>query len=63
MMLYKNKWEMKTDFFEIVAEVLQEDILASYLSILCLDNVLRMLFDLIKENGFIMTKTKNIQYL
>ena len=37
----------------IVAGVVQGDTLAPYLSIICLDYTLRMLIDLMKENGFI----------
>ena len=58
MMLY-SKMNVKvpspdrdTDFFKIAAGVLQEDISASYLFIICLDYVLWMLKDLMKENGF-----------
>ena len=41
-----------TDYFDIVAGVLQEDTLAPYLFIICLDYVLRTSMDLMKENGF-----------
>ena len=41
-----------TDFFDIVARVFQGDMLAPYLFIICLDNILWMSIDLIKENGF-----------
>ena len=41
-----------TDLFYIIAGVLQGDILASYLFIICLYYVLRTSIDLIKENGF-----------
>ena len=41
-----------TDYFEIVAGVVQGDTLTPYLFIICLDYVLRMSIDLIKENGF-----------
>ena len=40
-----------TDYFEIVAGVLQGDTLATYLSIICLDYVLRTSIDNMKENG------------
>ena len=43
---------MKTDFFDMVAGVLQGDTLAPFLFIICLDYVLRTSIDLIKENGF-----------
>ena len=41
-----------TDFFDIVAGVLQGDTLVSFMFIICLDYVLRISIDLIKENGF-----------
>ena len=41
-----------TEYFDIVAGVLQEDTLAPYLFIICLDYVLRTSIDKIKENGF-----------
>ena len=41
-----------TDYFNIVAGVLQGDTLAPYLFIICLDYVLRTSIDLMKENGF-----------
>ena len=37
-----------TDYFDIVAGVLQGDTLAPYLSIICLDNVLRTSIDKMK---------------
>ena len=60
MMLYRNMKD--TDFFYIVAGVLQGDTLALYLFIICLDYVLRTLIALIKENGFTQKKTKSRQY-
>ena len=51
-----------TDYFEIVAGVLQGDILAPYLFIICLDNGLRMSMDKIKENGFELTKKRSRRY-
>ena len=45
-----------TDYFDIVAGVLQGDTQAPYLFIICLDYVLRTLIDKIKENGFEWTK-------
>ena len=47
-----------TDYFNIVAEVLQGDTLAPYLLIICLDYVLRTSIDEIKENGFELTKKR-----
>ena len=45
-------------FFNMVARVLQGDILTLYLVIICLDYVLRMSIDLIKENFFKLKKGK-----
>ena len=65
MMLYKNKKVNvrspggDTDFFDIVAGVLQGDILASYLFIICLDYVLRTSIDLMKENGLLLEKARS----
>ena len=62
MILYRNtKLKVRspngdTDYFDIVAGVLQGDTLAPYLSIICLDLVLRTSIDKIKENGFKLTK-------
>ena len=41
-----------TEYFDIVAGVLQGDTLAPYLFIICLDCVLRISIDKIRENGF-----------
>ena len=51
-----------TDYFDIVAGVLQGDALASYLFIICQDNALRASIDKIKENGFELTKKKEARY-
>ena len=51
-----------TDFFDIVADVLQGDTLTSYLLINCLGYVLRMSTDLIKESGFAREKTSSRQH-
>ena len=51
-----------TDYFDIVAGVLQGDTLAPYLFIICLDFVLRTLIDKIKENGFKLTKKRSRRY-
>ena len=48
-----------TNYFEIVAEILQGDTLASYLFIICLDYVIRTSIDKIKENGFKLTKERS----
>ena len=47
---------METEYFDIVAEVLQGDTLAPYLLIICRDYVLRTSIDEIRENGFELTK-------
>ena len=47
-----------TEYFNIVAGVLQGDTLAPYLFIICLDYVLRTSIDKIKENGFELKKQK-----
>ena len=51
-----------TEYFDIVAEVLQGDTLASYLFIICLDFMLRTLIDKIRENGFKLTKKRSRRY-
>ena len=45
-----------TEYFEIVAGVLQGDTLAPYFFIIRLDYVLRTSIDKIRENGFELTK-------
>ena len=50
-----------TGYFDIVAGVLQEDTLAPYLFIICLD-LLRTSIDKIKENSFELTKKRNRRY-
>ena len=63
MMLYRNTksrfahW-METDFFDIVAGILQGNTLPSYLFIICLDYLLRTSIDPIKENGFTLKEGK-----
>ena len=52
-----------TEYFDIVAGVLQGDTLAPYLFIICLDYVLRKLIDKIRENGFESTKKRSRRYL
>ena len=55
MMLYKNTKvnvyspDVDTDFFDVVACVLQGDNFGLYLFIICLDNVLRISIDLMKK--------------
>ena len=51
-----------TDYFDIVAGVLQGDTLAPYLFIICLDYVLRTSIDNIRENGFELTKKRSRRY-
>ena len=51
-----------TDYFDIVAVVLQGDTLAPYMFIICLDYVLRTSIDKIKENGFEQTKKRSRRY-
>ena len=68
MMLYKNtKVKVRspngdTDYFDIVAVVLQRKTLAPYLFISCLDYVLRTTIDLMKENGFKLAKEKSRRF-
>ena len=58
MILYRNTKvkvrppDRDTEYFDLVAGVLQEDMLAPYLFIICLDYVLRTSIDKIRENGF-----------
>ena len=66
--LYRNSkvkvclldWD--TEYFEIVAGVLQGDTLAPYLFNICLDYVLRTSIDKIRENGFELTKKRGRRY-
>ena len=51
-----------TEYFDIVAGVLQGDTLAPYLFIICLDYVLRTSIDNIRENGFVLTKKRSRRY-
>ena len=66
--LYRNtKPEVRspdgdTEYFDIVAGVLQGDTLAPYLLIICLDYVLRTSIDKIRENGFELTKKRSWSY-
>ena len=68
MILYRNtKVKVRspdgdTDYFDIIAGVLQGDTLFPYLFIICLDYMLRTLIDKIKENGFKLTKKRNRRY-
>ena len=66
--LYKNtKGKVRspdgdTQYFDIVAGVLQGDTLAPHLFIICLDYVLRTSIDKIRENGFELTKKRSRRY-
>ena len=51
-----------TEYFDIVAGVLQGDTLAPYLFIICLDYVLRTSIDKIGENGFELIKKRSRRY-
>ena len=51
-----------TEYFDIVARVLQGDTLAPYLFIICLDYMLRTSIDKIRENGFELTKKRSRRY-
>ena len=68
MILYRNTKvkvqspDEDTEYFDIVAGVLQGDTLAPYLFIICLDYVLRTSIDNIRENGFVLTKKRNRRY-
>ena len=68
MILYRNtKVKVRspdgdTEYFDIVAGVLQGDTLAPYLFIICLDYVFRTSIDKIRENGFELTKRRSKRY-
>ena len=68
MILYRNNKvkvptpDGDTDYFDIVAVVLQGDTLAPYFFIIYLDYVLRTLIDKIKVNGFKLTKKRSRRY-
>ena len=51
-----------SEYFDIVAGVLQGDTLAPYLFIICLDYVLRTSIDKIRENCFELTKKRSRRY-
>ena len=65
MILYRNtkvkvrSLDGDTEYFDIVAGVLQGDTLAPYLFIICLDYELRTSIDKIRENGFELTKRRS----
>ena len=54
--------EGDTEYFDIVAGVLQGDTIAPYLFIICLDYVLRTSIDKIRENGFELIKKRSRRY-
>ena len=54
--------DVDTDYFDIVAGVLQGDTLAPYLFIICLNYVLRTSIDKIKDNGFQLKKKRSRRY-
>ena len=68
MMLYRNTIVIvrfpdgDTDYFEIVAGVLQGHTLAPNLFIIYLDYVLRTSMDKMKENNFNLTKERSRKY-
>ena len=67
-MLYRNtnvkvhSSDGNTDYFNIVAGVLQGGTLAPYLYIICLDYMLRMSIDKMKDNSFKLTKERSRRY-
>ena len=68
MMLYKNTKvkvcspDRDTAYFDMVAGVLQEDTLAPYPFIICLDYMFRTSIDKMKENGFKLIKERSRKY-
>ena len=68
MMLYQNTRSMvrspdgDTDFFDIIAGVLQGDTLAPYLFIICLDYVLMKALDKNSELGFTLQEQRSRRY-
>ena len=68
MILYRNNKvkvcspDGDTEYFDIVAGVLQGDTLVPYLFIICLDYMLRSLSDKIRENGFELKKKRSRRY-
>ena len=67
-MLYRNtkvkvcSQDGDTEYFTIVAGVLQGDTLAPYVFIICLDYVVRIFIDKIKENSFKLTQERSRRY-
>ena len=52
----------ENDYFDIVAGVLQGHTLARYLFLTCLDYMLRMSIDKMKDNGFKLIKERSRRY-
>ena len=52
----------ETDYFVIVASVLQGDTLAPYLFIICEDYMLKTFIDMMKENGLKLVKKRSKRY-
>ena len=61
-LLFRGSPDGDTEYFDIVAGVLQGDTLSPYLFIICLDYMLRTLIDKIRENGFGLTKKRSRRY-
>ena len=68
MMFYRNTKvnvhfpDGNTDYFNIVAPVLQGDTLDPYFFIICLDYMLWSSIDKIRENSFKLTKERSRKY-
>ena len=68
MMLYRNtkvkicSSDGDTDYFDIVANVVQGDTLAPYLFIICLNYVLRTSIDKMKDSGFKLKRERSRRY-
>ena len=68
LVLYRNMKvkvcspDRDTDFFDIIAGVLQGDILAPYLFVIFLDYMVRTSTNVMKENGFTLTKARSRRY-
>ena len=68
MMLCKNtkvkvrSMDGDTDYFDILAGMRQGNTLGPYLFIMCLDYVLRISIDIMKDNGFKLAKERSRRY-
>ena len=58
-MIHVRSPDGDTEYYDIVAGVLQRDTLVPYLFIICLDYVFRRSIDKIRENGFELTKKRS----